>query len=138
MHKGTDFRASVGTPIYAPADGIVESVFKNDRGGNQLVLKHESGYTTGYAHLHEYDVKKGDRVKSGDIIAYTGNTGTSTGPHLHFTVKRYGDSLNPMDVLTLEPQDRTIENEKNKLFIWQNVIVLVVLTAIIFYLYKKI
>ena len=97
-HNGVDIAAPAGTAIVAPLDGVVESVFYNDSGGNQLVIKHTNGYKTGYAHLQKSTVVKGDKVKQGQVIAYVGNTGKSTGAHLHFTVTNpLGVKVNPED-----------------------------------------
>lgn len=99
-HNGTDYRASVGTPVLAPADGKVQSIYDTERGGKQLVLLHDNGYKTGYAHLNSYNVNFGERVKQGEQIALTGNTGIGTGPHLHFTVTDpAGNKLDPETVL---------------------------------------
>lgn len=95
FHNGIDFRAPLGTPILAAADGKVLAVDNNDRGtsrwnkyqyGKYIVIEHENNLATLYAHLSKQLVKKGDVVKKGDIIGYSGNTGYSTGAHLHFTV----------------------------------------------------
>lgn len=85
-HNGVDVPAPVGTPILAPCDGTV-SLSTNKAGGKQLILRHPGGLRVGFAHLSEYakGIMKGAQVKEGDVIAYTGNTGQTTGPHLHFT-----------------------------------------------------
>lgn len=87
MHNGVDLSAPLNTPIYAPADGIVSGRNYNNVGGNQLMIVHTNGMQSGYSHLSKYNVNIGDKVKKGDVIAYSGNTGRSTGPHLHFSVK---------------------------------------------------
>lgn len=87
FHNGIDLPVPSGTKVKNPFDGVVTAVLSNDVGGNQLTIKHDSGYTTGYAHLTKALVKKGDKVKQGDVIALSGNTGKTTGPHLHFTLK---------------------------------------------------
>lgn len=100
QHQGIDIANSMWMPIKAPADGIV--VFSGVRNGfgNFVEIEHRrSGYTTRYAHLAESKVKAGDRVKRGDIIASLGNTGLSTGPHLHYEVRRDGKALNPRQFL---------------------------------------
>lgn len=87
-HMGIDIAVPVGTPIQAPAAGKVIDVYKKPAGGNQVLIKHTNGYTTGYAHLKAAIVKKGASVSKGEIIGLSGNTGTSTtGPHLHFTLR---------------------------------------------------
>ena len=86
FHNGIDLAVPSGTPIKSPMPGIVETVQSGGAGGNEIIIKHINGYKTGYAHLSKVLVTKGDEVKQGDLIAYSGNTGKSTGPHLHFTL----------------------------------------------------
>ncbi len=86
-HKGIDIGIKTGTKVKAPADGTVTSVYSNSAGGNQVIIKHSNGFQTGYAHLSKSIVKKGDKVKRGQVIAYSGNTGNSTAPHLHFSMR---------------------------------------------------
>lgn len=96
FHPGVDFSAPPGTPIYAPADGIVRRI-KWDRGyGLILEIDHGYGVVTKYAHNSKVAVKPGMRVKRGQIIAYVGNTGRSTGPHLHYEVLVYNKNVNPL------------------------------------------
>jgi murein DD-endopeptidase MepM/ murein hydrolase activator NlpD len=99
MHNGVDFRAGVGTPIYAPFDGYVTINFTVP-GGNQLFVKDLSGqYVAGFAHLESY-VRSRGYVREGDLIGYTGNTGISTGPHLHFTLTINGEKVDPMPYIS--------------------------------------
>lgn len=87
MHTGIDFAASIGTPIYATADGTVTKVDVRFSGyGKMVEIDHGFGYRTRYAHMHDFAVKKGQSVKRGDLIGYVGNTGLSTAPHLHYEV----------------------------------------------------
>ncbi|WP_406853356.1 peptidoglycan DD-metalloendopeptidase family protein [Brevundimonas sp. BH3] len=86
-HGGLDIPAPVGTPVKAPASGEVIQVWSNNSGGNQVRIRHSNGTVTGYAHLQSSDVKVGDRVTQGQVFAKTGNTGNSTGPHLHITTR---------------------------------------------------
>lgn len=103
FHNGIDIAGKVGDRIKCPADGKIKSIFKNDIGGNQLIIEHDNGYTTGYAHLNKVYVSKGDPVKQGEFIAEVGNTGRVTGPHLHFTLKDFtGKYLNPIEFLKLK------------------------------------
>jgi murein DD-endopeptidase MepM/ murein hydrolase activator NlpD len=98
FHNGIDIQAAEGTPIVAPAAGLVINVFSNDKGGNQMLIKHDNGYTTGYAHLSAYEVKQGDRVSKGQLIALVGTTGNSTGAHLHLTLKdKNGVTIDPQN-----------------------------------------
>lgn len=95
-HNGVDISASIGTAIVSPLDGTVADINTHTTGGKQLIIKHTNGWRTGYAHLNAYAVQKGDKVKQGQIIAYSGNTGASTGPHLHFTLTNpLGVKVNP-------------------------------------------
>jgi len=95
FHTGIDFACSYGTPVKAAQDGKV--VFSGDKGGygKTIILRHPSGYTTIYAHLSKASVNYGEYVKQGEIIGYSGNSGRTTGPHLHFEIRRYGITINP-------------------------------------------
>ncbi len=86
FHNGIDLAVPAGTQIKSPMDGIVELLNSGGPGGNEVIIKHTNGYKTGYAHLTKALVKKGDHIKQGSIIALSGNTGKSTGAHLHFTL----------------------------------------------------
>jgi murein DD-endopeptidase MepM/ murein hydrolase activator NlpD len=95
FHTGIDIANRVGTPVYATADGIV-SVTHNENGfGKVVVVNHKDGYQTKYAHLYSFKVKPGEVVRKGQIIALMGNTGMSTGPHLHYCVFHNGEVMNP-------------------------------------------
>ena len=97
MHKGIDFAARTGTPIYAAGDGVVN--FKGRKGGygNYIRIKHNGTYQTAYAHLHKFakGMRNGKRVKQGQVIGYVGSTGRSTGPHLHYEILKHGKHINP-------------------------------------------
>ena len=95
MHHGQDFGVLSGTPVYAPADGVVKSRNGKTGYGNTVILDHGYGVKTIFAHLSRYVVKPGSNVKRGDIIAYSGNTGRSTGPHLHYEVRVNNVPVNP-------------------------------------------
>jgi murein DD-endopeptidase MepM/ murein hydrolase activator NlpD len=101
MHKAVDIKAPKGTPIYATADGLVRKVKQNHVEGNSygkfIIIDHEGGYSTLYSMLSEYNVKEGQEVKQGDVIGLVGSTGRSTGPHLHYEVKKDGENVNPAD-----------------------------------------
>ncbi|QGM80926.1 murein DD-endopeptidase MepM [Otariodibacter oris] len=98
-HKGVDFGVPIGTPVIAPADGIIERVaYQANGAGRYITLKHGSQYTTVYMHLSKVLVKAGQNVKKGDRIALSGNTGRSTGPHLHYEFHINGQPVNPMTV----------------------------------------
>lgn len=96
-HKGVDFAASRGTPVKAAGDGVVERADRYGSFGNYIRIRHANGYKTAYAHLKGFrrGVRKGKRVRQGDIIAYVGTTGRSTGPHLHYEVHLNGKAVNP-------------------------------------------
>jgi murein DD-endopeptidase MepM/ murein hydrolase activator NlpD len=97
FHQGQDITVAKGTPIYAPADGTVKRAYYVGGFGNHIKIDHGSGYTTVYAHLSKFKVRHGQKVKRGDIIGYTGNTGRSTAPHLHYEIHYYGSPQNPLD-----------------------------------------
>lgn len=115
FHYGMDFTAPTGTEVYATADGTVERIQRSRRGyGNVLVLNHGYGYKTLYAHLNEFNrAWIGKKVKRGDVIAYVGNTGLSTAPHLHYEVHLNGKKVNPVNYyfedLSADEFDRMIE-----------------------------
>ncbi len=100
MHKGIDFAAPTGTPIYAAGDGRVSFAGRKGGYGNYLRIKHTGKYDTAYAHLSRFasGIRPGKRVKQGQIIAYVGSTGRSTGPHLHYEILAYGKQVNPAGV----------------------------------------
>ncbi|HEY9487217.1 MAG TPA: peptidoglycan DD-metalloendopeptidase family protein, partial [Chryseosolibacter sp.] len=85
-HKGLDFTADIGTPVYATGDGVVKTAYFSLSFGNVIFLDHNFGYETRYAHLSRFNVKKGQEIKRGDIIGFVGSTGLSGGPHLHYEV----------------------------------------------------
>jgi len=87
FHNGIDLKGSTGQPVRAIKSGIVENSYYNSTGGNQIVLKHNNNYKSGYAHLNDMYVANGQRINKGDIIGTIGATGKVTGPHLHFTIK---------------------------------------------------
>jgi len=95
FHYGVDFANKIGTPIYATSDGVVKEIGRKKYFGKYLALSHKFGYQTNYAHLHKIYVKRGQKVKRGQIIAEMGNSGRSTGPHLHYEVIRYNKHRNP-------------------------------------------
>jgi murein DD-endopeptidase MepM/ murein hydrolase activator NlpD len=97
MHNGIDFAASIGTPVYATADGSVTKVDVRFSGyGKMVEIDHGFGYRTRYAHMHDFAVKRGQQVKRGDLIGYVGNTGLSTAPHLHYEVFINNQRVDPV------------------------------------------
>jgi len=114
MHSGMDFTAPVGTEIYATGNGTVSKYELNGRGyGHNLIINHGYGYETLYGHLSRAVVKPGQKVKRGDLIAYVGNSGSSTGPHLHYEVRKNGNPVNPVNFyyndLTPEEYEKVLE-----------------------------
>ncbi|NJC34235.1 murein DD-endopeptidase MepM/ murein hydrolase activator NlpD [Sphingomonas jejuensis] len=98
MHKGQDFAARHGQPIYAVADGTVAVAGRNAGYGNFVRISHAGGLGTGYAHMSRIAVRGGARVRQGQVIGYVGSTGLSTGPHLHWEVYRNGVAVNPRSI----------------------------------------
>jgi len=98
MHKGVDFAAPTGTPIYAGGNGIVEYVGRNGGYGKYIRIRHNNGYKTAYAHLSNYKkgISRGVRVNQGEVIGYVGSTGNSTGPHLHYEIIYQNKHINPL------------------------------------------
>lgn len=95
FHSGMDWAASPGSPIKATADGIVSFSGRSGTNGNLIVLEHGRGYATFYAHNRENLVKLGQTVKRDEVIGYVGSTGNSTGPHVHYEIWKYGQTVNP-------------------------------------------
>jgi len=113
-HNGTDFAAPKGTPIMASGNGTVIKAGWCGNGGNCVRIRHNSSYTTGYGHLSKFATKTGRRVRQGQIIGYVGNTGMSTGPHLHYTVKYNGKFINSQKLKL--PSGKILKGEERKLF----------------------
>lgn len=103
MHSGIDFSASVGTPVMATGDGLVESVVRSERGlGNRILVDHGYGYKTLYACLDETTARRGRTVKRGEVIGTVGESGLSVAPHLHYEVQLNGEPVNPINFFFLE------------------------------------
>lgn len=100
MHRGIDFAAPTGTPIYAAGDGVIEIIGRQNGFGNYIRIRHSGGISTAYAHMSRFakGLSKGDRVAQGEIIGYVGSTGLATGPHLHYEILRNGSQINPLDL----------------------------------------
>ena len=98
LHKGTDFAAPTGTPIYAAGNGVVERASRYGGYGHYVRIRHSKGYKTAYAHMSRYGrgIRSGVRVRQGQIIGYVGSTGASTGPHLHYEVYKNGRAVDAM------------------------------------------
>lgn len=114
MHTGMDFTADIGTEVYATGDGFVEALENGTWGyGQCIVLNHGFGYKTRYAHLSAFKVKQGQKVRRGELIGLVGNTGKSTGPHLHYEVEMNGTKIDPINFfhsdLSPEEYEKLIE-----------------------------
>lgn len=103
LHNGIDFPGPIGTPIHATGAGTVEKATSGRGYGKHIIIDHGYGYKTLYAHLSEMAVTAGDSVEREDIIGRMGNTGRSTGPHLHYTVYYDGNAVDPQDLLNYSP-----------------------------------
>ena len=116
MHRGTDFAAPEGTPVMASGDGIIVRSRWCGGGGNCVKIKHNSTYSTVYAHLSKFasGIKEGTRVKQGRIIGYVGSTGMSTGPHLHYEVIENGKKINSQKLKL--PSGKTLTGNNRELF----------------------
>lgn len=118
FHEGVDFSAPVGTDIYASGDGEVEKVVKSKRGyGNSVTINHGFGYQTFYAHCEKVLVKKGQKVKRGQVIATVGNSGKSTAPHLHYEVWKNKKAIDPINFFfnDLTPEEYELILERSEL-----------------------
>ena len=99
FHTGIDISVPVGTAVRATGDGVISFSGWNAGSGNLVVVEHGAGYSTFYAHNSSVAVKTGQLIKRGDIIAYSGSTGNSTGPHVHYEVWQQGRAVNPKGFL---------------------------------------
>ena len=117
FHSGMDFSANIGTPVYATGDGRVVKVGWESGYGKLIKIDHGFGYMTWYAHLNDYNVRVGQKVVRGEVIGKVGNTGKSTGPHVHYEVHVKGKVVNPVNYyfmdLSAEDYDKMIEIAAN-------------------------
>lgn len=111
-HEGIDFRGKTGDKIYATADGVVKRAMTNGSYGKYVEIDHQNGYITSFAHMHSFVVRKGDRVQRGQLIGLVGNTGRSTGPHLHYEVKYKGKPVNPIKYIQIADLLKPIDPER--------------------------
>ena len=116
MHKGVDFAAPTGTPMYAGGNGIIEYVGRNGGYGKYIRIRHNNGYKTAYAHLSNYKkgISKGVRVNQGEVIGYVGSTGNSTGPHLHYEIIYQNKHINPLKLKL--PSGKILEGKELEKF----------------------
>lgn len=125
-HTGIDLTCKRGEEIYAPADGVVETVRPSKKGfGNFLTVRHSFGFMSSYAHLQRFKVRSGQFVSKGDLIATCGNSGNSTGPHLHYEVRFLGRALNPQYTMDWSPENFNYLFEKEKKVKWAPLVQLI-------------
>ena len=124
FHTGIDLRAQMNTPVYATADGIVEVARTNKQigYGKLLILDHNFGIKTLYAHLNKIIVKPGTFIKKGQVVAYSGNTGYSNGPHLHYEIRYIGIALDPSEFMRWDLQNYEEIFEKERKVRWESLV----------------
>jgi murein DD-endopeptidase MepM/ murein hydrolase activator NlpD len=124
FHRGIDLKAKMNTPVYAPADGIVEwaGLHKRSGFGKLVILEHIYGFKSYYGHLNKIVIKSGQFVKKGELIAYTGNSGLSNGPHLHYELRFIHRVLNPYYFIKWTQANYNEIFHKEKKVPWQSLI----------------
>lgn len=124
IHTGADMVAPMNTPVYAPADGVVDWTNSVDKGGYGKLVKisHSFGFRTYYAHLNEIKVQRGQFVKKGQLVALTGSSGASTGPHLHYEVRFLGQPIDPMNFVHWDMQHFDLIFEKERRISWHSLL----------------
>jgi murein DD-endopeptidase MepM/ murein hydrolase activator NlpD len=124
LHRGLDMKADMKTPVYATADGIVEWAGLHNRSGfgNLVILQHNYGFRTYFGHLNNIVIESGKFVKKGDLIAYTGSTGMSSGPHLHYEIRFIQRTVNPIEFVQWNVKNYKDIFEKEKQIPWQSLI----------------
>jgi len=124
FHRGIDLRAAINTPVYATADGIVEwaGYHKKSGFGNLVILQHNYGFRTYFGHLKKIVIKSGKFVKKGDLIAYTGNSGKSSGPHLHYEIRFIQRAVNPLEFVKWSLKNYKDIFEKENKIPWHSLI----------------
>ncbi len=129
-HQGVDFAAPTGTPIMAAGTGHIEFVGNNGGAGKYIRIKHLNGYKTSYSHLSKYasGIKKNIKVRQGQVIGYVGNTGLSTGPHLHYEVIFNGERINPMKMKL--PSGKQLKGKNLEVFLTEKEIINAELTLL--------
>jgi murein DD-endopeptidase MepM/ murein hydrolase activator NlpD len=111
-HRGTDYAAPRGTPVYAAGDGRVIDAGYTRPNGNYVFIQHGEGFKTHYLHLNKKRVKRGDRVKQGQVIGTVGSTGAATGPHLHYEFLVNGVHRNPRTVHKILPKAKSLPDSE--------------------------
>lgn len=124
FHRGIDLRAKMNTPVYAPADGIIEwaGVKKKSAYGRLIMIQHNYGFKTYFGHLKKVVVKSGQFIKKGDLIAYSGNSGRSSGPHLHYGIRFNERVVDPLLFVKWNLNNYKSIFEKEKKIPWQSLI----------------
>ncbi len=124
FHNGTDMRAKKYTPVYATADGIVEwaGMHKKSGYGNLVIIQHNYGFKTTFGHLFKVVVKSKQFVKKGDLIAYSGNSGLSSGPHLHYEIRYFYQTVNPYWFIKWTMENYTEIFTKSKKIPWKSIV----------------
>lgn len=115
-HNGVDFKANVGTPVYAPADGVVTFSGYQRAAGYYIIVRHANNYSTVYMHLSKSEVKKGEKIIVGQVIARSGNTGRTTGPHLHYEIRINDQPVNPLKVELPSSSHPNLAREQREAF----------------------
>jgi len=121
FHAGLDLPADLGTPVHAPASGVVMMAQKKGAYGNFILLTHSYGFKTAYGHLSKFAVHSGDFVNKGDIIAYVGSTGRSTGPHLHYEIRYLTKWLDPKNFMFWDTHNINSITQKEKIVKWSSI-----------------
>lgn len=115
QHDGLDFNSNIGSKVFATGDGVVKHASRKGTFGRLLIIDHDFGYETYYGHLSSFakDIRPGTRVKRGQLVAYSGNTGLSSGPHLHYEVHQDGEAVDPLQYLFIDvsPEEYTLYKE---------------------------
>jgi len=124
FHRGSDMKANMNTPVYATADGMVEyaGMHKRSGYGNLIILQHNYGFKTYFGHLNKIVIKSGQFIKKGQLIAYTGNTGMSNGPHLHYEVRFISRAVNPFWFIKWNVKNYKDIFKKEQAIPWQSLI----------------
>lgn len=122
FHEGIDLKADIGTKVYSTADGIVEFAKYNGSYGNMMVVAHSYGFKAAYGHLSRFAVRPGEFVKKGQLIAFSGNTGLSAGPHLHYEVRFLNEPINPEPFLKWSYENFAYLFDKEKKVRWASLV----------------
>lgn len=127
FHRGIDLRAKRNTPVMATADGVVRYVQSRNKGGfgKMIIISHNYGFETVYAHLNKLKVKIGDVINKGDIIALSGNTGRSTGPHLHYETRYASRVLNPRNFINWSFDKYDVIFERERKIPWESLVAVI-------------